>query len=83
MKGKEQNTLFFLEDRFNLCFDIRMKIKEIIIHDTLCKKQIKNTTVNNSELIKQIQYYIWLNKTVNKKKHKDYSILNTIKHFDS
>lgn len=83
MKDTEQNTLFFLQDNFNLCFDIRMKIKETIIHQTLCKKQIKNTTANNSELIKQIQYYIWLNKTINKKKHKNYSILNTIKHFDS
>ena len=83
MQKSDYNTLFFLQDNFNLCLDIRMKIKETIIHDTLCKKQIKNTTNQNRELIKQIQYYIWLNKTINKKKHKDYSILNTIKHFDS
>ena len=71
MNKSDYNTLFFLQDNFNLCLD------------TLCKKQIKNTTNQNRELIKQIQYYIWLNKTINKKKHKDYSILNTIKHFDS
>ena len=83
MKDTEQNTLFFLQDNFNLCFDIRMKIKETIIHETLCKKQIKKTTYDNKELIKQLQYYFWLNKTINKKKHKDYTIINTIKHFDN
>ena len=54
-----------------------------MIHETLCKKQIKNTTSLNKELIKHLQYYIWLNKTNNKKKHKEYSLLNTINHYDS
>mgnify|MGYP003639713023 CR=1 FL=1 len=77
------NNLFYLQDNFNICLDIRMIIKDIILHDTLCNKQIKKTTIKNKEINKQIQYYIWLNKTINKRKHKEYSLLNTIKHFDS
>lgn len=82
-KPKPENCLFYLQDRYNLCFDIRMKIKEIIVNETLCKKQIKNTTDHNKELIKQINYYIWLNKTINKKKNKNYTLLNTITYYDS
>ncbi len=83
MSEEDQKILFYLQDHFNIPLDIRMKIKDTIKYDTLCIKQKKNTTEGYKEVIKHLEYYIWLNKANNKKKHKDYTLLETVKHYDS
>ena len=35
-----------------------------------------------SLMITMLNHYVFLNKKVNKKEHKDYSLLDTIKYFD-
>ena len=42
----------------------------------------KRYKLNHSNMIAHLNHYIFLNKKVNKKNHKEYTLLQTIKYFD-
>ena len=58
-----------------VCNHIKVMYKYQILHE---KKYI----YQKKELIQHLQYYLWLNKKLNKVDDKEESILKTIKHFD-
>lgn len=74
--------LQYLQDNFNLSYDIRQKIMDELKLMDIIKIDTCNNKRKYKEVIKCVEYYSYLNVMINKRKHKTYNILNTIKHFD-
>ena len=68
-------TLMLIKS-LNLPGDITDKIIKIHKHNVINYKSKFN------EVNKHLLYYSWLNKKINKKDHKDTTLLQTIKEFD-
>mgnify|MGYP003659613781 FL=1 len=75
--------LDYLQTHFNIPYDIRNLIMNEMKHLDLCRIETKNNKRKYKEVIKSIEYYSYLNKMINKRKHKDYNLQNTINHFDT
>lgn len=67
-----------LINQLPLAPDLTNKIMNIYKHDILTPKYKKG----QKDLIQHMQYYMWLNKKINKKDKKNDTLLNTIQEFD-
>ena len=75
--------LFYLEDKYNLPCEITNMIMQQIKNDNIELKELKINKRKYKEVIKSIEYYSFINKMINKRKHKEYNMNSTINHFDT
>ena len=75
--------LFYLQDKFNLPCEITNIIINNIRTDNIERRESKINKRKYKEVIKSIEYYSFINKMINKRKHKDYNMNSTINHFDT
>ena len=75
--------LFYLQEKYNLPCEITNIIINNIKKDNIERRESKINKRKYKEVIKSIEYYSFINKMINKRKHKDYNMNSTINHFDT